>query len=191
MPANPDYPEPNKNVSLPGVIHRCFDNDDDCWRVNVVAGSISIDPGEINIGAVEIKDHNTDTRLDVEVVGDYNAILVSDAIEYQKAKVNMWGSTSITPSSTVTLVTYTVPSGKIFTLTQAIIGGRNCGEFEIEVGGSNIALIRNSGAHPTSIVKFEEPPEASAGTVINIKAKNIGHVTRPFEATMAGYTINS
>jgi hypothetical protein len=191
MAPNPLFPDPNKNISLPQVIHRCFDSTDDLWRVDVVKGNISIDPGDIEIGAVEIKDHNSETRLDVEAVSDYNAIMVRDVVEFQKAKVNVFGSTSITPAATVTLATYTVPAGKIFVLTGGIVGGRMHGEFEFEVGGSTVAVVRNSGSNPTIQVKFFEPPEASASTVINIKATNDGHQTRPFEATLSGYTINS
>lgn len=157
----------------------------------MVQGNISIDPGDIQIGAVEIKDHDSTTRLDVETISDYNAIMVRDVVEFQKAKVNVFGSTSVTPSSTVTLATYTVPSGKVFVLTGGIVGGRMHGHFEFEVGGSTVAVVRNSGANPTIQVKFHEPPEASASTVINIKLTNDGHNTRPFEALLSGYTINA
>ena len=191
MAPNPLFPDPNKNISLPQVVHRCFNSTDDLWRVDVVQGNISIDPGEINIGAVEIKDHDSTVRLDVEPVSDYNAIMVRDAIEFQKAKVNVFGSTSVTPASTVTLATFTVPAGKIFVLTGGIVGGRESGNFEFEVGGSTVAIIRNSGSNPTIQARFNEPPEASAATVINIKVTNDGHKTRPFEATLSGYTINS
>lgn len=189
--ANPHWPDPNRNISLPQVIHRCFNSTDDLWRVDVVQGNISIDPGDIQIGAVEIKDHDSTVRLDVEPVHDFNAILVVDAFQFQKTKINTFGSTSVTPGSTVTLATFTVPAGKVFHFTQATVGGRDAGEFELEVGGSTVAFVRNSGSTQTLDHKFAEPPESSAGTIINIKVTNIGHVTKTFEATLSGFTINA
>ena len=147
--ANPQFPDPNKDISDHEIRKRYFDSTKDAVRVDVIDGDITINVGDIEIGAVEIKDHDSETRVDVEECHDYNALLVKDCMEFQKAKVNVFGSSSVSPSATVTLATYTVPAGKRFFFTGGIVGGDGTGEFEFEVGGSNVALVRNSGSNRT------------------------------------------
>jgi hypothetical protein len=52
------------------------DGNNNAKRVNVVAGAISIDASDIQIGAVELKDGDTDTRADIESDGTKNALFV-------------------------------------------------------------------------------------------------------------------
>ncbi len=189
MTSNPDWQDPNRDVSPSQIIQRTFDNPDDAWRVNVVAGSISIDPGEINIGAVELKDQNSDNRVDVEIIGSFNAVITRDAIDFQKTKVNVFGSALVTPGSTLTLVSYVVPVSSVFTFSGGIVGGDESGEFTFEIAASTIALVRNSGSNRTIMLRFLEPPSAGAATLLQIKVKNIGIKPKQFEATLSGYTM--
>lgn len=118
------------------------------------------------------------------------ALLVHDSIEYNKEKVNVYNSQSIATGATITVSTYTVPVGKKFVFTGATIGGDESGEFLLEVNGSDVALIRNSGSMRTINHKFVEPPEANAGQIVNIKVKNIGRRTTQYETSLCGYIID-
>lgn len=186
--SNPDWQDPNRNVSGGQITQRTFDYDNDAVRVNVVE-PIELKVEDIQIGAVEIKDDTTDTRANVLVVGGTNAIITRDVIQQTKTSVNSFGSAIITPSATVTLATFTVATGTSFTFVGGMVGGDEVGEFHFEVAGSDIGLFRNSGANRTAIVKFPEPQTVGAGTLINIKATNIGHKSKQFEATVSGYSI--
>lgn len=188
MASNPDWENPNKQVSDSSVHKRVFDYDNDAYRVNVVE-PIELKVADIQIGAVEIKDGESDTRASVVSVGANNALIVRNLTEQTKTSVNAFGSALITPGATITLATYTVSVGMSFTFTGGIVGGDEAGEFHFEVGGSDIALVRNSGSQRTIVIKFPEPQVIGASTIINIKAKNIGNKTKPFESTLSGYIL--
>jgi len=145
--------------------------------------------GDIQIGAVELKDGNTDTRVDVENVGSYNAVMAMDVVNYQKQKINIFGSSLVAPGVTVTLATYTVPVGKTFTYSGGIVGGKSMGSFEFVINSITNALVRNSGSNPTIQVKFIEPPEASGNSIIDLRVTNDGDLARQFEATLSGFII--
>jgi hypothetical protein len=147
--------------------------------------------GTITIGAVSIKDEGTGLTADVIDMGDLNALAVVCVDEGQKTKINQFGSSSIASGATDTLCSYTVPSGKIFIWSGAILGGNEAGEFSMILSSSNIARVRNSGSIRTIPLTFPEKVEASSGNVIEIKAKNIGYRTTIFEATLQGYTKNA
>jgi hypothetical protein len=136
----------------------------------------------------EIK--NISNKISIQTIGDFNAILSVDVVEFQKSKINVFGSSIIVPSNTLTIASYTVPVGKTFTFSGGIIGGDESGEFYFEIDNNVIALARNSGSNRTIFFKFLEAPTAGSGSVINIRAKNIGHRTKQYEATLSGYTIN-
>lgn len=145
---------------------------------------------DIEIGAVEIKDSNTDTRVDVEPVGPYNAILTKDITEFQKQKINNFGTATVAPSATITLATYTVPVGKRFIYSGGIVGGTEVGEFYFDINANTQALVRNSGSNPTIQVRFIEAPEASGGSTVDLKVKNISNKTRTYEANLSGYIVD-
>jgi len=191
MASNPDWREPNVNTSPSQIAQRVFEQADDLIRVSVVKGNISIDPGDIQIGAVEIKDGNTDTRATVVACDpNNNALLVKSCVDEVKTKINIFGSTTVAPGSTVTLASYTVAASKAFTFSGGIVGGAAQGEFHFEIAGSDVALYRNSGSNPSVQIRFLEPPTAGAATVINIKVRNLDNKTRSFEATLSGYTVD-
>ena len=160
--------------------------DDGKWALCVDLSS------DVQIGAVEIKDWNSDRRLDVIECGSYNAILTKDCSDYQKTKIIQYGETSITYNSDNVIVSYTVPTNRKFILNGVIVGGNADGEFSVLIDSSKIGYIRNSAAKRTINSSFWENTEVSAGSVIQIKGKNISHIkqnTRQFEATISGYTI--
>jgi len=144
---------------------------------------------DIQIGAVELKDGDSNTRVDVETVGSYNAVLSQDVVEFQKQKVNNFGSASVAPGATVTLVTLTVPATKRFVYRGGIVGGNDHGKFEFQINSITQATVRNSGSNPTIQVTFIEPPEASTGSVVDLNVTNNSNKTKSFEATLSGYII--
>ena len=149
---------------------------------------------DIQIGAVEIKDWNSDTRVDVQTIGNYNGLLVRDAYDFQKSTVNIYGDANVSYDTETTIVSYTVPVGRTFKFTGAIIGGNADGEFSLEVGATRVALVRNSAAARTDAIQFWNEIAVNAGGVVNIKVKNRSIVkknTSQFEATLNGHTIPS
>jgi len=151
----------------------------------------TISVGSIEIGAVEIKDSNTGTTVDVETVYDFNAMMVYDAIEFQKVIINDYSESLISQGSTVTLNSYTVPTGKVFFLTGGIVGGSGPAIFEYIINGNTIIKVRNSGSDRTKRVIFDEKFEVSAGGVIEVKATNEYRLQRQYESLMMGYILNA
>ena len=149
-----------------------------------------LNAGDIQIGAVELKDWDSTTRADIHTVGSMNALLVQDVEENQRIVANIYNQINISSSTESTIATYTVPSGKIFKLKQLVIGGNSDGTFKLEVGGSTWAIFRNSASERTKSIKFNEVL-AGQGIIINIKCYNESHQTRTFEATMFGFIRNS
>lgn len=58
MPQNP-------NISPSAISQTTYDSTNEAIRANIVAGDITINPGDIEIGAVEIKNATTDDRATV------------------------------------------------------------------------------------------------------------------------------
>ena len=144
--------------------------------------------GTITIGAVVIKDNNTGLESDVILGSDgYNGLVVVTE-DVPKSKVMIYGTSLVAIGGTLTIATYTVPVGKKFTFTGAIIGGAQEGEFDMLISSATICKIRNSGSNRTIIAKFPEDPEASAGAIIDVKVTNIGEKAKSYEATIFGYT---
>jgi len=151
-----------------------------------------VDVGDIHIGAVEIKDHDTDTRVSVEECGVYNAMMTKDCLDAQSNTVNVYGEANIPYDTEITLATFNVPVGRKFKFTGMIVGGDADGEFFAKVDGSIVAKVRNSSAVRTITAKFWNEPSSNAGGQVTITCKNVSWVkrnTKEFEATLNGYTI--
>lgn len=160
--------------------------------INRLAVDASLTVSELKIGAVEIKDGNSDRRADVEPVGSLNALIIYDAIEQQMTDRHTYDSASVAYNATVTVWSYTVPASTEFRLTNVEAGGNADGEFTVEVGGSTVRFRRNSAAHRTIDIPFNPYKAIPAGTLVAVKAKNISFIkqgTRQFEVGVAGYTI--
>ena len=195
MAKNPDYPANNQSVYMQDVFRRVYDNlNNDAIRVNVVAGNISINPGDIHIGAVEIKDEDVDVRCNVITIGTKNALLIKDIDEYwadqNNNQFNQFGTVNIAKDSELTIVTYTVPINKILKITGLIIGGNTDGEFKLIKNGTEIMLFRNSAAYRTQPFVLPMKVKLNYGETIEIICKNVGRQTRQFEASLVGYQIS-
>lgn len=149
------------------------DDTNDAKRVNIVAGSISIDPGDIQIGAVEIKDGDSDLRADVATDGNGDNRLLVDA-----------GVTSVDPNDVVTASThntnddvkasYTAPVGKELFITSIWASTRTADIIaQLQEDGTAVVDIPvSSGANSfASLVLPTETPYGpyTAGTVIEIE----------------------
>jgi len=120
---------------------------------------------------------------------DINGNLIVVSVDTYRSKVIIYGDEVLAPNGTITLASYTVPSGKRFYFKGGLVGGDEAGEFSFEITSGRIGLWRNSGASRSALVNFPEMPEASAGAVIEIRVKNIGIKNKQFEATIYGYTL--
>ena len=151
----------------------------------------SIDVGDIHIGAVEIKDKDSDIRATVIQRLTDTALIVQDLSEYQKNTVNIYGEATVPWDTEITLCTYTVPTSKTFNFSGIIIGGNADGEFFAKIGGTPIAKIRNTAAARTISAIFWNNPKVNAGGNVTITAKNISirKNTREFEATLNGFIL--
>lgn len=189
-------------VSFSDQTQYVYDPVNGCWRSclilegepisqsNPLPVIANIEVGDIQIGAVELKDHDSSTRSDIEVERDYNALLVRDAIEYQKVRLTPFNSDSVGSGATLTLVSHTVGVGKDFEWTGVLVGGNASGLFTLFVNGSQVGSVRNSGSERTKPVRFPELFEATDGDVIEIKVTNLSHKTETFEATMFAFEVN-
>jgi len=101
---------------------------------------------------------------------------------------NTFGTTSVASGATTIIVTYTVPTSKIFTLCGITVGGNEQAIFDLNIDGSPLVRIRNSGAERTKTQPICAEEELAAGVVITITATNNSNHTRPFEGTIFGKT---
>jgi len=99
---------------------------------------------------------------------------------------NTFGTTSVASGATTIIVTYTVPVNKIFTLCGIIVGGNEQAVFDLNIDGSPLVRIRNSGSDRTKTQPICAEEELAAGVVISINATNNGKFTRDFEGTIFG-----
>ena len=154
--------------------------------VNVVGGiSVDFSPGDIQIGAVEIKDHDSNTRLDVvEIQTGQHAMLTREA---RGSNISVFGSDIISPSVTLDVATRTVPVGQRFIWKGGIIGGNDAGEFIFKVNGSVKHFWRNAGANRSKDLIFPHQLEANAGDTVTVSVKNVGNKIRQFEASISGF----
>jgi len=168
------------------VLQTVFDEASGRIRVTNVALVVS----DIQIGAVEIKDESTDDRANVVDIGGQNALVVTNlgTSTVSRTPVNEFNTDTITSGSEDTLVSYTVPSGKVFVLQGIEAGGLADGKFTVTDGSTTYAVTRNSGAERTKSVEFPNEPQFAAATVVSIKAKNGYTTIETFEGTIKGFT---
>ena len=105
-------------------------------------------------------------------------------------EIAIYGSQTVVFGATTTIVTYTVPVGKKFKVGTINIGGEADGEFTLEINSSIIAYIRNSASEQTKNVYFDYNIVATAGQIVEIRAKNINYRKNAmvYKATLSGYT---
>ncbi|MHA1329928.1 MAG: hypothetical protein ACTSR2_02515 [Candidatus Hodarchaeales archaeon] len=192
---NPNYPDDNQHLTDMSMKRREHNKDAYAKRVFVV-NPVPLEVGDIQIGAVEIKDGDTDLRADVENQGSLNALVVENATELRKSTVNTYGDAIISFCSSSTLVSYPVPLTKTFKFSGFIVGGQADGEFIIKVNGGIVCKVRNSRASRTLFIWFKNEIQVSAGGTVEIEATNVDNGIPPpfssksFEGTINGYTLN-
>jgi len=149
--------------------------------------------GDIEIGAVEIKNHDSDVRASVVAGATYNAIVTIDHAETGATSINLFTEKSINGFTEDTLVTFTVPAGKKFFVTGIIVGGNADGKFTLKAAGSKLCIARNSATKKTMDISFPERSESNAAEsqVVEILCYNEHGATRAFEGTLLGYTKNT
>jgi hypothetical protein len=130
-----------------------------CWRVCPIIGGNPISAS--NPVPVEI--------VDGPRVDEYSA----------------FGEATLGAGASATLVTKTVPSGKIIGITGIIVGGNEAGKFEINVNAGMKTRLRNSGANRSvGGPRFPVAIKAVASEVITVVATNISNKSETFEATL-------
>ena len=80
------------------IFNKAYDPDYDALRVNIASGSVTLNTGDIEIGAVEIKDSTTNNRMEVEADGSINVNVVLGGPDDNVALTNSTG-TLINPAT--------------------------------------------------------------------------------------------
>ena len=113
-----------------------------------------LEVSDIQIGAVEIKDGNSDLRADVEISALGKNGLVVIPTEIAKQSINNFGNAVLAPDASLTLASYTVPVGKRFIFKGGVVGGSGPGAFSFRIASSTQCLVRNSGSNRTIQLNF-------------------------------------
>jgi hypothetical protein len=97
-------------------------------------------------------------------------------------------STALTPTSSVTTATYTVPVGKVSYIQKVYLSGTEVGTYLIKLNAASLIKYR------TSVTKFSEPIDLStgsafgvkavAGDVISVVSENNGSINGNFDVTI-------
>jgi hypothetical protein len=175
-------------------------------RVRIVGGGVSINPGDIQIGAVEIKDMNSDLRANVSQIpidkgGMTNALNVNvvgvNPLAKQKNSLNFTQKQLAVPAGVeYTLLTLTVPPKKMLYLKSYMVTGIN-GEdalFTLKVNDVEENLVRTSVAIPSVQVKIWDNDGCELPVAPNetVKVTVLHDRLRPsaFSATIVGYFVD-
>lgn len=154
-----------------------------------LAVDASLTVGDIQIGAVEIKDHDSGVRADVLSVGSTNGLVIYDGLEEEKIPYLGFGEKIIGASATDTLISKTVTVGKKLYIESITCGGNEYGKFFLFVNTTKRMIMRNSGSNPTIIFKFDKALIFNGGDTIELKAENIYHQTKTYEGNIVGYEV--
>ena len=156
-----------EGISQATVLKRAFDPDTDTLRTNATL------TGDVTIGAVEIKDADTDVRANVITNGDGINRLQVEA-----------GVTSVNPNDVVGAITsntvdsikasYTVPVGKTLIITSYAVGTRTADILvQLQADGTGLIDIPvSSGANSFAAQSFDVSAGLgpfTAGTVIRFE----------------------
>jgi len=173
-------------------------------KLEVEAGLIVED---IRIGAVEIKDGDSDIRLDVELDVTKNAAFVQseslaqedtlqDILDEIKKIViesaEVWYSynenAAVLPNTETTLITYTVPVGKTARLKTVNTSGSASGLFRVKVNSSTMLTGRTSWNNRNWTVVLGTL-QASAGNAITLTVIHNETINQKFEGSVGGELI--
>ena len=100
---------------------------------------------------------------------------------------NVKGKAKITFNTETTLISYTVPATKTFTLSGLNIGGNAVGIFNIYVDLSLIMVVRTSASEQTKFLTMTNFT-LTAGQILDVKCLNSGHKqqSQDYNATIIG-----
>lgn len=142
----------------------------------------TLESGSIEIGKVVIKDDTSDNTAIVTSDGSLKVTTTGVA----GLHINRFNQTTIPATTEITLVSYTVPLGKSFYLSEAVVGGNSDGRFTIRGNGITFSVARNSAAQKTLVIAFTNEPISVAGNIVDILCYNESNQTRTFEGTING-----
>lgn len=173
---------PSVQAQYNNVISRVYDQPENALRI---VGDINIKPGDIEIGAVEIKDHITDIRTAVDST---NALKVREA--QLETSINQYSSGTGTAGVLTDILTYTVPTGKTFYIEGYIATGEAEARFEVTVDSVVKTAYRITRADLTAEVNFGKAPiVALADSVVKVRVENHYNTNLTFETNIYGYLI--
>ena len=153
-------------LSATTVVKRAFDPDTNTFRTNAML------TGDVQIGAVEIKDADTDVRANVITNGGQNRLLVDAGVTSVSANDIVSAVTSNTVDTIKAI--YTVPVGKTLIITSFAVGTRSADILAQLQSDGNVVLDIpvSSGANSFAGQEFDVASGLGpfvAGTVIQIK----------------------
>lgn len=143
---------------------------------------VTIDPGDISIGAVEVKDGVTDNRLTVNTDGSIN-VNVND--ETASEPVYAFGEDlAVVPSTETTLATYTVPALKTFHLKHIVAEGNDDGIFRVYKNSTKVWQGRN--AWTERVISSDVDVVGNASDVFTLKVVNTRATNRAYSGALYG-----
>lgn len=135
-------PDPSK-LDLQQIMQRVYDEARGTLRTDSTAVvsnvSIAVDMDPNNDG-VYIADKTTGNKLVINADGSINIVTSINGPGIYKNIFNE--RLSIASGSTINLVTYTVPAGKIATLGMIFVSGENIAKYEVFINGIKIDCAR-------------------------------------------------
>ncbi|NCA14141.1 MAG: hypothetical protein EBS89_08420 [Proteobacteria bacterium] len=125
-------------------------------------------------------------------VGDEFGLLTRPIVSsFPGAEANTYDDVTLVPtSSETTVVTYTVPVGKVFFFVGLNASGNANAIFKLYVDGSVVLAARTSVANLTATISYSHSPiKVAAGDTISIKVTHQAPVGCDFEGTILGYLL--
>lgn len=96
-------------------------------------------------------------------------------------------ASSVPTNAETTVVSYLVPGGFIFRLTQVIATGSADAEWYVYDNAVEVARFRTSGAERSKEVPFANPIPFASGHTVSVKAAHREAASQNFYATILGY----
>lgn len=125
-------------------------------------------------------------------IGDEFGLVTRPIISsFPGTEANTFDDVTLVPtSSETTVVTYTVPVGKIFYFVGLNASGNANAMFKLYVAGNTVLAARTSVANLTITISYSHSPiKVAAGDTISIKVKHEASASCDFEGTILGYLL--
>lgn len=163
-------------LDIQGILRKCYDDSGPYLKTQVTGVSISIDPGDLRIGAVEIQDDTTGDRVNVTSSNELTTISPT-----ANALLGTIGSDS---TALLAVLTDIRDSAGIKKINDALPAGNNrIGTVGINDGTNDLPLVNNgsSWAVPVATDGRQEKTEVLASGTIN------GGFSSTFNTQTEGY----